>query len=43
MCGVHDSAIRIGDADRACRRSFVDDIGRHGAEMGSAAAVGNRK
>ena len=43
MCGVHDGAVGICDADRACGWSLVDDGGGDGTEMGGATTVGDSK
>ena len=41
MRGVHDATVRIGYANRASSRPFVDDCCGYRAEMGGAAAIGN--
>ncbi len=38
---VHDDTVRIGYANRASSRPFVDDCCGYRAEMGGAAAIGN--
>ena len=41
MRGVHDGAIGVCNADGLCGGTFVEDVSRDGAEMCSAAAIGN--
>jgi hypothetical protein len=44
MCGIHDGAVWICDADRVQSRAFVNDGSRDSAEvLGRAAAVGDGK
>ena len=41
--GVHDGAVRVGDADGIGGGAAIDDIGVDSAKVRSAAAIGDSK